>query len=308
WLSLLILVRRWVILLGMAVFLVMIFPYLLFLRQNLDEWTLGGKDSITLIYYGELGEGRPQAELDALMEKNPAYFEQSPLEYVLERNVDLLPRVRKNLTEGGSRFFGMTRHAMIPLIGLLFLPPFRRDFFKDALPFLIFLSPAAVYLLFYTGYRFMLPYSVIMLVGLAVLVDRLARSHKILFAAVGVGLFSLTSLFPMYQSIALDSVLKERHYLREVRELGLWMGENLEMEDKTLLGTGKIHVMSFYASDKKEPLNRFIQLPPSMSVADYAAQNEVDYVVLGTSPVLPPSDFRRLYADESFQIYAYVGE
>lgn len=311
WLSLLILIRRRVILLGIAVFIMMIFPYLLFLRQHVGEWTLGGKASITLIYYGELGEGRPQAELDALLEQNPAYFEQSPLEYVLERNVDLLPRVRKNLTEGGSRFFGMTRHAMIPTIGLLFLPPFRRDFFKDTLPFLVFLSPAAVYLFFYTGYRFMLPYSVIALVGLAVLADRLAQGNKKLILAVGIGLFTLTSLFPMYQSIALESVLKERHYLREVRALGLWMGENLEMEDKTLLGTGKIHVMSFYASGKKEPVNRFIQLPPSLTVpkiADYAGQNGVDYVVLGASPVLPPSDFRRIYADESFQIYAYVGE
>ena len=269
-------------------------PYLLFLHANLDEWTLAGKASDPLIFYGEMYEGTPESQLITRREADPEYFEQSLLEYVRLRGFDLLPRIRQNAGWIVVQMVGNLRHALLAVTlaaGLAFVFRMRLGFPADerrvriGMAFLIFLTPVPVYLLYFVTYRFMLPYSLLLLVLVSVLIHALLPTRN-LALQVGVAASSLLVLFsplPLYQSIALDEVLQPPPDSDKSRYIGNWLHNNLDLDEKTIMGIGKLHVISFYASGRQPLVNDYVEVPSQIHLSDLArmmSAEDVDYLIL----------------------------
>ncbi|MFP4323647.1 MAG: hypothetical protein ACLFTK_14435, partial [Anaerolineales bacterium] len=160
----------------------------------------------------------------------------------------------------------------------------------------VFLSPIPVLLLIFLPYRFMLPYSVLIILmlamGMAYLIEHSRPPRGWVAATLVVGLFSLTSLFPMYQSISLDRILEARHYLRDVRAAGLWLAEHGDIRTGTAIVTHeKPLVVSFFASGKRDPITVYTW-PEDLSTDEtLCPQIDEGYLVLfGPGATIPLPD------------------
>jgi len=170
--------------LASAMFVLMTLPYLLFLYDNTGELTLAGKTADPLIYYGEMYEGTPEVELQLHREQDPGYFEQNVIEYIQFRGFDLLPRFKQNAIDIVAQMIGVMRHAGLVLLMTLVLyflgrkrnqprPFFVHDRYKIILASVLFLAAVPSFLLFHVSVRFMTPYSLLILLLIAGLVDYL---------------------------------------------------------------------------------------------------------------------------------------
>jgi 4-amino-4-deoxy-L-arabinose transferase-like glycosyltransferase len=272
-------------------------PYLFFLHANLDEWTLAGKASDPLIFYGEMYEGTPERLLIAQREADPEYFEQSLPEYLRLRGFDLLPRFRQNAGWIVVQMLGNLRHAALAVVlAIIFKAKVnvRRVMehehrLRIGMAFLIFLSPVPAYLLYFVPFRFMMPYSLLLLVLAGGLIHLLlpkaetGRNMALMYGIVGVSTLVLLSPLPLYRSIALDEILRPPIDANGSRAIGDWLHDNLDLHDKTIVGIGKLHVISFYASGRQPLINDYLELPAEVALFDIAPMmtaQDVDYLVL----------------------------
>lgn len=281
--------------LSIVLFAVLVSPYLLFLKTATGEWTFSGKLYMNFEVGNQLLDGwdsRPK-HLDSPY-TNQGSGLQRLYNYVRFQGERFGWRILRNAVAESFFLVTLTIHALIPL-GLLWLVyPFvadRRLFHlqnqtgrlrKLMLIYLIFLSPLFVYPFFFVVPRFLLPYSLLMILVMSYmivqLVTRIGESTGARMRTAGLVASALVALI---SPLALDilhkipriplayllphsvySVMTGKLGAHALKASGIWLRENVaNFEDLTIAMMINSSVVSFYAGTNARLPGQYIGIP-----------------------------------------------
>ncbi len=333
-------------------FLIFALPYILFIHKHTQSWTISCKTSAVL-HWGEIVTEESSYHIDLLRIEHPEYFQPGfridLFDYIRSRGPKFLVRIKRNTRSEFLHLGKINFHALIPLVLLWFVfpflstrklfPKFRLDSrsIRIVLSFIVFLSPLIVLLIAFMCDRYLLPYSLFILILLAFFIirflERILESLERKWFSYGLILICIVSLLslsgyvpiPRIPSPSLYRTLTARHGHLGLRAAGFWLrDQDQNLDNLTIIAPQKGEVALFYASGKKEPRGRAMAIPPNMTLEEVAAlvsTAEVDYLLLdshyiNTRPQLIPlwnnpslaSEYGLFLvhtdSDELFQIYS----
>jgi len=340
-------------------FLIFLLPYMVFIHKHTGNWTFTTKTARNLIVAGETVVEGPR-HTDILAVEHPEYFKSSYrvnyIEYIRSRGGKFFERIRRNALAEILILARISFHALVPLAllllispfllakkrlaGLRFGNPFDNRGIRIILSFVIFLSPLPVLLIFFVATRYLLAYSLLILILLSFLTVRLLEkivetfgtttANQGLILICGISLLSLSSHLPFINApSSLYKTLTERHGHLGLRAAGLWLRDNVQdIDNLSIIAPRKGAVALLYACNKKELKGRALGIPINMdlkAVKDIISNGEADYLLIdklyiSTRPQLIPlwknpntaRDFGLLlvYKDSEglFQIYSAANE
>jgi hypothetical protein len=264
-----------------VLFLACVLPYVFFLRQHTGRWTFSTKAGPVLLA-GETSVEGPHHKIPGLDRMIDSGASLDFREYVRSRGWKYGVRVFRNGLIEAYTLLRLNFHAMVPLILLWLIYPFisaRRLFTDRELPlppirvitaFLVFLSPLPVYTLFYIDGRFLVPFSLLLLISLSFLMvtflNTMLASLGKKWMKPGIALLCFISVssslavgFLGYIPRIPPQLLPDSLYQcltnlgnSGYRPAGKWLGKHVEsLNDVTVLNPGRPDVILFYASGKK---------------------------------------------------------
>lgn len=253
---------------------IVVSPYVLFLHRETGRWTLSTKLAVNLTVGEGVADG--EGDLEGTQTGDREREGVDLLAYIGSQGSRMVLRIWRNVRMEGGQLVKITLHGLL-LSAIVCWFTVRRLgrvrawkvavtswSTKRAVMFAVFMSPLPAYLLFFVTDRFLLPYAVFVLAGMAVVVgawlseiERVSRSSRA--AAVplvgGVVVAVIALLLPLpapWPSLPAELVRPHGH--RGLRAAGLWLaGSGVRMEEVTVWAPGKGDVVLFYASGKAEP-------------------------------------------------------
>jgi 4-amino-4-deoxy-L-arabinose transferase-like glycosyltransferase len=266
-------------------------PYLWFLHRETGRWTLSTKLGVNLL----MGEG--VVEGDAVLEQRMAEEGErtDPIDlvtYFRGQGSKMGIRIWRNAVMEAGQLVKITLHGLLLLavvggFALRRLGPSRAWrvasgawTLEAILMIAIFVSPLPVYLLFYVWDRYLLPYAVFALAGIAVVAgawldamereSRRSRTVATIPLAAGVAVAVIALLLPIRAPWpSLPAELTRPHAHRGLRAAGLWLaGSGAVIDEITVWAPGKGDVVLFYASGEAEPRGHQSKVLSTMTLED----------------------------------------
>jgi len=261
-------------------FLIVVLPYVLFLKEHTGRWTFSTKGGINMLV-GETSLEGPHHRVKDLDKMYATGGSIDFMEYVRSQGAKYAVRVLRTALVEGYTLVAQNFHAIVPLMLLWLLYPFvstgRLSLLRELpLPFtriitafLVFLSPLPVYSLFYIEPRYLVPSSILILICLSFFMvtflnTMLASFGKqwiqpvlallcciSIFSSLGVGFLAYIPRMP--QQLLPDSLSQCFFNLGDsgYRAAGEWLGKHADgLNDVTVLNPGRPDVLLFYASGK----------------------------------------------------------
>ena len=291
-------------------FLLIITPYILFLRHHTGQWTFSGKIAVNL----SIGEERivsattrvEQRQMTVSLNRSDG-DKKNILEYFIAEGRRFFVRAEQNFFLIVLSFLKNMFHYFFLLSILWFLAPFilYRPLFtiklnsrqkKIAVAFTVFLSPIPIITLFFVEDRFLLPYSLLLIMlfsfavnqfvnALSEAIDLRYRGKLIVFV---VFIFICLSLaVTPYKLLASSSIYNAlmSNYSQGVREAGIWINKNISFgSDLVIVHPRRGRILLFYASGRVSNFNgRFFNMNSNMGldeIADFMSLKKADFLVL----------------------------
>lgn len=301
-------VKSYYPLIGFLVFLITATPYILFIHKHTGLWTFSTKT--TSMFLGADINVSGVESYNKLRVEHPEYFEPGYkldyFEYIRTNWPQMIQRFKENGFIEIKLLFQLTIHGIIPasFLALFTLPlmcmhhlpklSLSTRHFIVALPFLVFLSPLIVLVLFLLTSRYLIPYSLLLLILLAyicvVFLKYILEAFHIKNVTVGFALICalsvlcVTGVVQAIPEISLIDVLTRRHGIVAAREAGLWLRDNVPIDNRIkIMSPYKTEVILFYAWDKREPGGSGIQIGEDWTldkVSDIVKSNKARYLIL----------------------------
>jgi hypothetical protein len=268
------------ILVGVS-FLACVLPYVFFLKQHTGRWTFSTKAGMNLLV-GETSIEGTHHRIERLDSMSASRASIDFRAYVRSQGWRYGARVSRNGLIEAYTLFKQDFHSLVPLIFLWLIYPFisaRRLVTDRELPlpfvgvitaFLVFLSPLLVYPLFFIDPRFLVPFSVLILISLSFIVvtflNTMLASLGKQWRKPGIALLCFISVSSslavgflgyiprMPPQLLPDSLYRCFTNLGNsgYRPAGEWLGQHTDAgNDVTVLNPGRPDVILFYASGKK---------------------------------------------------------
>ncbi|MFH1403427.1 MAG: glycosyltransferase family 39 protein [Candidatus Altiarchaeota archaeon] len=283
-------------------------PYVLFLHEHTGRWLLSSKMVFNLFW----GETVVEGELNTIMKiaDHPEYIHPrggvGALEYLRDRNLKLLVRIRRNIViivgcAVAMDFHAVTALSMFTLFHILNSgwsgrraprPGLRG--IKVAGSLLIFSVPMFSYVLFFVRQRFILPYTIVLLIPASYAIVRLwegsmtqyglGRSRIVLVVVLMVSLLPILGITGLQINNTIYNIISEPNPYHVMEKAGSWLRDNVEDPGSiSVLMPKKGDVVLFYASGKKVPDGMFYDIHPRISMGNLSLMLEngtADYLIL----------------------------
>lgn len=278
-----------------ASFLACIFPYMNFLHDNTGKWTVSNK--LALVAVG--GSGVSSLAVDAS-------FIETLINQIFGNFANTFVRIRENALLCLYSFIVCNFFLLVPMVSIWLLYPFfacrclseyihsYHTLFWGIAVLLTFSSPLLPYLLYAREDRRWIPYWTLFVIAAGVFVYYLIRGmledvdkkawlvvHSILIILVVLSPFIPVPkiLYPhsLYESLSVG----HGHY--GLRAAGLWLRDNVPLEDRTKILSRKPSVVVFYAYNKNiaptygTGLNKGLNFEQTLEKID---QSHLKYLVL----------------------------
>lgn len=244
---------------AMVTFLVIVLPYLLFLKQHVGYWVFTSKMVNVDYAIGKLA--MPGSGSSFLMTYLRTGFE---------------------FVETFSRMLGPVGVAMIVLLGIMtILPPIMlREVRRERLLLVLFLSPLAILPTLWHRPRFAVPYFFILIMwagaGAIQLGQRLGKRHASLAIAT---VLIASSIF----SSSDVRFWPHSHVHLTMKDVGLWMKDNLaarDLEGETILGRRGAVIAAFYAGRLKVSGLWGLEFSRPEQLVEYMKGNNIRYLLV----------------------------
>jgi len=277
----------------LAVFFIVMSPYMIFLHRHTGVWTVSNK-----IGFGLMGGGQENPHLTLDATRNAVGLLLSDIEATSGRML-------RNGLMLVHQVILQNHHLLFPLGGLWVLYPLfgrrrlvdemkRHPWWRLPVGASIFISPLAPGTLITPYNRYMLPYFAVLIVFLSVVLVRLLRGYGIreghsreeVASVVVVMLVALAAplaprpaaLRPLPTPL---SALRARHGHLGLRAAGCWIGEHVEENEEPVIVSHKAAIPIFYIGDKRGLRGTALPLPPTPEgLQETFGKGPVDYVVL----------------------------
>lgn len=296
-------------------------PYVAFLYNQTGELTISGKSKGTFFEYAA---SATMSEEMRRQEKKAS----SILDYIEKNPYLFAMRVKYNVVSMLRSFYLVNWHVLLVLcvfilpltilMGRKALSGFDRSEFGRASLLILFMMPLASYLMFFVTERFLIPYSVLFQILVAVLTATVIRSISqfkpvvLWCTAVTLVLFGLSSAsHNVVRTFAPSSVLpmtllnvlsKEELGNREFTLAGEWLKENVSNPESIRMASpSKGHVALFFAGDVSRPsserIDRWLNISGTSVEEGLASMRSHDtqYLVLDRSHTRHLEPWRKLW-------------
>ncbi len=293
-------------------------PYIIFLRVNLGYWTISPKTTINLLVGEGVVEGNDHVR--KLKEEFPEYFNLSKtfniFEYIIARGDKFLLRIFYNIINESKILIKLTY-----IIGLFFLFFFTFDYIFQCkikqhklfisyrkkkiillINFFIFISPLFSYVFFFIHTRFILPYSIFLLIlisqGIAKFIGYLCNyikklkinrinNFKNIKKCKKVLIVLIPFLLYFINIMDVSKLINYTHSNHSLIEAGIYLDEiNLNMKNTTISSVGKAEVILFFAGGYKGNWGNYIKLPINLTldtVSNFLKIRHIDYLILDSN-------------------------
>lgn len=279
----------------LVLFLLVILPYLVFMKEHVGRWVVSTKTTGNLV----MGEGVEEGtrHLEKLWMEHPEYldpgYQIDVVDYMESRGSKFFLRVVKNLVDEVRYLARVSLNSLVPLLLLVGLgvvtgAGLRRSWHAlrhpaRAVSFVAFLFPLALLLIFYLRVRHMVPYAPLVHILAAGVISLLIGSSRwlaarewVFAAGVMVIVISLAVASGMVTpQVSLYRVLTNGPSppLAAVRAAGRWLGEHSDDPDSLVVvgvGGGCGDMIMYYAGGGGMPTGTFIPITLGMTL-DQAA-------------------------------------
>jgi 4-amino-4-deoxy-L-arabinose transferase-like glycosyltransferase len=316
-------------------FLLIIAPYILFLHHHTGQWTFSGKIAVNLRVAEErviAATSKGEQKQMTVSEHRSDGVKKNLLDYFIAEGRRFFIRVEQNIFLIVLSFLQSMFHYFFLLSILWFLAPFilYRPLFtfklnsrqkKIAVAFIVFLSPIPVITLFFVESRFLLPYSLllIMLFSFAVnqFVNALSEAINIRYRSMLIILVASVFIFlslaaTPYKLLASSSIYNTltSNYSQGVREAGIWFNKNIRLgSDPVIVHPRRGRILLFYASGRASNFNgRFFDIHNRNAglneIVDFMSLKNADFLVLDEYYVKNYRSLMTLW-DEPNEAYRY---
>ena len=306
----------------LIVFILFAAPYMKYLYKQTNQLTFSSKLSYNLLVGEIVTKG--VEHIEKLKQSDSERFiygeTRNPIKYIEKNKFELLFRYYKNFIQELQFLGGILIHAVVSLIfvALIHIKKIKRlDFYRFAhdihwLPFSVFLSPLLFIPLFFIDVRFLLSYSVILLMLIAgtaglffqrilIVTDKMSVIYKYGMVVVLYLIFVSGILEPILpvRIPSLSRTLTNQSAHRGLREAGLWLGNNIDVNRPVkIMMPQKGEVALFYAYGKREPKGKAFAIDHEKSISEIVQdmiEVKIDYLILDNKYILNLPEFNMLW-------------